>query len=499
MKFGQQMYSPKRFITALVSLSFILTFSSSFAALNESQKWLSSLHNRAKKIDGAFYYVSVQDISETFNVNTYYSNKVHKAILYFGLKKITLSAFNSFILIDKEVVQIPVATTYHHGDIYVPLKFFVPILNQLLTNGAADRFISGTSLNNILAINAQDKANGTLFRIATEDGFKPKNVSTRYSRKWLYVDVLGGRLDPDNIPHKIESSLVKEFVPVQLEEMVQLSFRLNRDISEKEIKTSYGKDEILISVPGKVDTDLLKRLKEDQEKWRIDKIVIDPGHGGKDPGTIGVSGTYEKDVVLAIAKRLKKLLEKNLDVEVLMTRDDDTYLSLKERTQFANKNEGKLFISIHANWNRNSSVNGAATYFLGLAKSEESLEIAQRENSVIKYEGGDSHFADFTDEQIILATMAQNSYNKESQDFAAMIQEEIHEETGLRNRGIKQAGFYVMIGASMPNVLVETGFMSNNKEERLLKNSSFQEKMAQAIYDSIKSFKEKYEWSMASR
>lgn len=493
------MYSPKRLTTALFFLTFLFTLSSSFAA-NENQKWLRTLQNKAKKVDGDFYYVSVQDIAETFNINTYYSNKVHKAILYFGVQKITVSAFNPFILVDKYVIQLPISTTYYRGDIYVPIKFFTPVLQQLLSNGATDQFITRSSISsNILSVRVQDKANGTLFRIATEAGFRPKNISTRYSRKWLYIDVLGGRLDPKHIPQKLESTLVKEFIPIQQEEMVQLSFRLNKDISEKEIKTSYGKNEILVSIPGKIDSDLIKRLKEDQEKWRIDRIVIDPGHGGKDPGTIGSRGTYEKDVVLGVAKKLKKLLEKNLDVEVLMTRDDDTFLSLKERTQFANKNQGKLFISIHANWNRNSKVNGAATYFLGLAKSEESLEIAQRENSVIKYEDGNSHFDDITEEQIILATMAQNSYNKESQDFAAMIQEEIHKQTGLRNRGIKQAGFYVMIGASMPNVLVETGFMSNKKEEKLLKKSSFQGKIAQAIYKSIKSFKEKYEWSMASK
>ncbi len=493
------MYSPKRLITALFSIILILIVSSLFAA-NENQKWLRTLQSKAKKIDGRFDYISVQDISETFNVNTYYSNKVHKAIIYFGDKKIIVSAFNPFILVDKYVVQLPLATTYYRGDIYVPIKFFAPVLSQLFSSNTADQLTTGNSLgNNILSVHSQDKANGTLFRIATEAGFKPKNTSTRYSRKWLYIDVLGGKLDPENIPQKMESTLVTEFIAIQQDEMVQLSFRLNKDIGDKVIKTSYGKDEILVSIPGKVDSDLIKRLKEDQEKWRIDKIVIDPGHGGKDPGTIGTRGTYEKNVVLGVAKKLKSLLEKNLDVQVLMTRDDDTYISLKERTQFANKNQGKLFISIHANWNRNSKVNGAATYFLGLAKSEESLEIAQRENSVIKYEDGNSHFAEFTEEQIILATMAQNSYNKESQDFAAMIQEELHKETGLRDRGIKQAGFYVMIGASMPNVLVETGFMSNKKEERLLTKSSFQIKMAKAIFKSVKSFKEKYEWSMASR
>ena len=122
---------------------------------------------------------------------------------------------------------------------------------------------------------------------------------------------------------------------------------------------------------------------------------------------------------------------------------------------------------------------------MGLARSDEAVEIAQRENEVIKYDDSDQE-SGLTEESIILATMAQNAYNKESQDFADMIQASLAKHTGVRNRGVRQAGFYVMVGASMPNVLVETAFLSNKKEERLLKSSSFQQKVAQGIYESVK-------------
>jgi N-acetylmuramoyl-L-alanine amidase len=244
-------------------------------------------------------------------------------------------------------------------------------------------------------------------------------------------------------------------------------------------------------------SDIIAKLKNNREKWKIDKIVIDPGHGGRDPGARGRGNTREKDVVLDIAKKLKKIFEKKSDVQVFMTRETDEYISLKDRTQFANKKEGKLFISIHANWNRNSQVSGATTYFLGLAKSEEALDIAQRENEVIKYEGnGDD--SNYSNEMKILATMAQNDYNKESQELAAMIQKDMEQHSGLADRGVKQAGFYVMVGASMPNVLVETAFLSNPREEKLLKSSSFQQKVAEAIFESVMRFKEKYEVELAA-
>ncbi len=393
----------------------------------------------------------------------------------------------------------PIATRYEEGDIWVPVKFFMPILRRALgsvqpTNGDIQ---PGAGVN-LFGVSVEEKANGTLIRVSTGGRFKASSLSTRFSKRWLYLDILGGKLQQNSFVKSISSSEVREVVPVQLQEMVQLSFHLKRSVAEKNIQLSQQQNEIWISIPSKkvVSADVIRKLQEEQKKWRIDKIVIDPGHGGRDPGTSGPRGVHEKDVVLAISKKLKKIIERNMNVKVLMTREKDEYIALEDRTRFANKNEGKLFISIHANWNRNAAVDGATTYFLGLARSDESLEISQRENAVIKYDDRPSSFGQMNDEKIILATMAQNSYNKESQDFAGMIQKHVSSRTKLRNRGVKQAGFYVMVGASMPNVLIETAFMSNKREEKLLKSSSFQEKVARGIFDSIKSFKRKYESTM---
>ncbi|MFQ5650038.1 MAG: N-acetylmuramoyl-L-alanine amidase [bacterium] len=464
----------------------------------QTPDWERDIRLKARKIDGDFYYVALQEIAESLNAHTYYSNKVRKAVLYLGETRVIVTAFNPFVLLESQVLQMPVATRYDDGDILVPVKFFVPILKRALhaTERANDEVRSDLGAGvNILGVQVETKANGTLIRVKTREEFNESSISTRYSGNWLYVDILGGRIDPTSFATQIASDDVRDIVPVQLEEMVQLSFQLNRSVMEKSIHVSQQGNEILISIPSHegLSADVLKKLHDVQAKWRIDRIIIDPGHGGRDPGTTGPRGTHEKDIVLAVAKKLKRLLERRLGVEVLMTRQTDKYVSLKERTQFANKNRGKIFISIHANWNRNRNVRGTTTYFLGLAKSEESLEIAQRENAVIKYDDGPSSYGQLTDEKIILATMAQNSYNKESQDFAAMIQGQISRKTGLQNRGVKQAGFYVMVGASMPNVLVETAFMSNKREEKLLNTASFQEKVARGIFESVKKFKEKYE------
>jgi len=201
----------------------------------------------------------------------------------------------------------------------------------------------------------------------------------------------------------------------------------------------------------------------------------------------------EKDVTLEIARRLKRLIERRLKLRVVMTRNEDRFIPLKERTSLANREGGKVFVSIHANSNPSKHVDGFTTYFLGPAKTEEALEVARRENEAIQYEDETSGYADLSDENFILVAMAQNAFNKESQDLAATVQEELDRAVPLTNRGVKQAGYYVLIGASMPNILVETAFISNPNEERLLKSGTFQEKIAEALCESLRRFKAKYE------
>jgi N-acetylmuramoyl-L-alanine amidase len=459
--------------------------------------WEDKLQSKSRKSSSGFEYISLQDVAEVLTAQTYYSSKVRKAILYLGEEKVTVTAHNPYVMVGQNLLQMPVDTEFADGDFFLPLKYFVPIVRDALLRAGLlnDSAYPDLALNyNILGVTVEEKTNGTLIVVKTRKAFPESNISTRYSRRWLYLDVLDGKIDK-SFQSDIQRGLVKQIVPLQMEQMVQLSFQLDRDIVTRDLTVSNHENEIWISIPNpdKTNSSIIERLRTDREKWKIDRIVIDPGHGGRDPGTRGRSKVYEKEVVLDIAIKLKKLLEKKTDIEVFMTRETDEYLSLKERTQFANKKNGKLFVSIHANWNRSQQVHGATTYFLGLAKSEEASDIAQRENAVISYDASNGNGEDYSAEMKILAAMAQNDYNKESQDFAAMIQRSIEKGTELGNRGVKQAGFYVLVGASMPNVLVETAFLSNSKDEKLLKSSSFQQKMAESIFESIMEFKNKYE------
>ena len=226
-------------------------------------------------------------------------------------------------------------------------------------------------------------------------------------------------------------------------------------------------------------TDLIKEKK----KWQFDTIIIDPGHGGKDPGSIGYKGTKEKDIVLDVSKRLARKIQKNLRVKTILTRDEDVFIRLQDRTKFANTNEGDLFISIHVNSNESKKPYGFETYLLKPGRNQEAINVALRENSVIELEG--NKFEKLTDEQLIQATIAQSGFVQYSEKFAALVQEEIDKRVQSRNRGVKQAGFYVLMGASMPNVLIELGYISNPNEEKKLNSSSYRDMLATSIYYAI--------------
>ena len=448
-------------------------------------------------------YISLYDFAELFNARTYFSERTKKMIVHLGDNVIKVAAFNPFIIVNNKIYQLTVDTYFKDNEIFVPLNDFTDIIRQIAPgavklNEKAKRLeITSNYQANINHIDIQEKENGSLLKISVSRKFASSEVGLRVRHGWLYVDIYGGTVDSIALSRKIRQGIVSEILPHQISDQIaQIGFKLRRSILEKQLFVD-NPNEILISLRTKKDISqkITYELEEEKKKWLIDKIVIDPGHGGKDPGAIGRGGTREKDVVLAIALELRRVIREKSDIKVLMTRDDDRFIELKQRTEFANRNEAKLFISIHANSNLSRRIKGVSTYFLGIGNTEEAREVALLENSVIKYEK-DSKYADLSQENMILSTMAQNIYNTESEDLAAIVQREISKHCNLKNRGVRQAGFYVLWGASMPNILVETAFISNKSEEKLLRQPSFRKKIAEAIFESVIKFKKKYEWGI---
>jgi len=219
-------------------------------------------------------------------------------------------------------------------------------------------------------------------------------------------------------------------------------------------------------------------------------VVIDPGHGGDDTGAQGPSGLAEKDVTLDIAGRLKARVLSEMDAEVILTRDADRTMALDERTAIANHNRADLFVCIHANASRRGHARGAETYFLSYqATDDESRSIAAFENNTMGLEEGvqkNGHL------EMVLWDLAQSAFMKESSVLAEIVQENLNDALDIANRGIKQAPFRVLMGATMPAILIEVAFITNPEEEKRLRDPGFKDKVSGAIFDSIKRFHEKY-------
>lgn len=231
--------------------------------------------------------------------------------------------------------------------------------------------------------------------------------------------------------------------------------------------------------------------------YRLRRVVIDPGHGGKDPGAVG-RRTKEKDVVLPISLKLGGYINEYLpDVEVIYTRTTDEFVELHRRAEIANRNNADLFISIHANANSNRNIKGTDTFVLGLHRTKENLDVAMKENAAILFEEDyDEQYQGFdpnSPESYIIFSLMQNTFLGQSLNFASYVQGQFRERAGRIDRGIRQAGFIVLYQTTMPSVLIEVGFVSNEEEERFLMSDQGQSYIASAIFRAFRDYKESIE------
>ena len=230
----------------------------------------------------------------------------------------------------------------------------------------------------------------------------------------------------------------------------------------------------------------------------IKTIVIDAGHGGKDPGATGPGKTNEKDVALSVALKLGDYIHKNYaSINIIYTRQTDKFLELHERAEIANKNKADLFIAVHCNSSTSASIYGTSTYVLGLHRTEANLDVAKRENSVILMEGDRDKNYEFdpnTPEGNIIMSMKQNAFLDQSIDIASKIESQYETIGKRKSLGVKQAGFYVLYKTTMPSLLSEIGFLSNPDEEKFLASAKGQDQIASSLYKAFKEYKYEMEY-----
>ncbi len=443
-------------------------------------------------------YLRLSSLSGELNLqsNNYNDNK--KVIIHYKQNKIILSHNSSFIMINDEIHHLFHYIIFKNNDFYIPAKSFIQTLNttNIITNISIDSseksLIISSPDYNITDYQIITKGNGYSIEINTEKTFNEKLLSiAKSSNNWISISIPGGELDSTTFHKSHMIHPVIDIKTVPMNNVLQLSFLLSIIPDDFDISTINKKIIIRLDVAQKSNAE---KIKNDKKKYIFDRVILDPGHGGKDPGACA-NGVKEKDITLSITRKIGKKLEKTLGVKVIYTRTEDVFLSLKKRTEIANKNNGDIFLSIHANAIDNSpSTKGFETYLLRPGKTQDAIDIALRENSVIK-EFEDNQDSYSSGSEFILATIEQNAYVKESEFLAREIQYQLSNSLKNKklNRGIKQAGFQVLVGASMPNVLIEVGFVTNSNEAQNLSSKKYQDKIAQGIVNAIVTYKNRYE------
>ncbi|MBI1922351.1 MAG: N-acetylmuramoyl-L-alanine amidase [Geobacter sp.] len=324
----------------------------------------------------------------------------------------------------------------------------------------------------------------------------------------IYVDLKGAKLSPGVKDVQIGDGLLKTARIAQYQaDVVRLVLDI-QSIKEFKVFTFSDPFRVIIDVRGERQAELKKpeepalekappkeelkkpATKEVKEKGtfkpgKIRRIVIDPGHGGHDPGAVGQNGAREKDVVLQMGHKLAKKLREDLGLDVVMTRSTDVFIELQERTAIANKVNADLFVSIHANASLNRNASGIETYYLNLAKTEKVAQLAARENG--------TSLEKVSLLQAVLFDLMANYKLNDSAHLAEDVQKSAFRKvssgySGVKNLGVKQGPFYVLVGATMPSILVETAFISNEKEEVRLTDDSYQDVTVAGILDGIKAY-----------
>jgi N-acetylmuramoyl-L-alanine amidase len=465
-------------------------------------------------------YVSIIDLAETYNLKIDYDPGLNSMTVIRGDNTLKLHNLSRHMDVNNAVANLMAPARLFHGSMYVPAATFCSLFSAMVPGTIAwDEkewaLSSSGSVGSVRTIDFEKRLHGTLIRIGMTELLDYEDIlQDTGSQKWLHVKLKNGVLDPDSLVIAQPLGMVNSVRTTARDGEMFVSFLVADNMERYDITGNHESEEIMISlrekramqlanndlsgnIPGEIPFDST----HNGDIWIIDTIVVDPGHGGRDPGAVGPKGTKEKDIVLAISKELKKIADKRGEIKTILTRSDDTFLSLRKRAHIAIENNGKLFISIHANSTRNKRVSGMEVYFLSQAKEESAKRVAELENASAKLEDNPDYYASLASlldnekmpQEIkeIYGDMAFNAFLTESQNMCSILLDSAISKTRQKNRGVKQAPFYVMLGtqAAMPSVLFEIGFISNANEEKLLKRASHQRRIAESIYNAVITFK----------
>ncbi|RKZ13423.1 hypothetical protein DRQ32_01610 [bacterium] len=441
------------------------------------------------------WFISSQELSDLLGVGRFWRTDVRKLVLRIDDRRVTFTVGARSVVGNDETIMLRQEVLYFEGEAWIPLEFLSDVLPRLSDRQASvdaqARTLSlGERRLNVLGLEVSRGGDQTELRIRLESALAFRVDDSRVRN--LVIKIYGGALDPGQIRLNTAQGLVDAvrarqadgyaYVEVDLSQLASRYQSLTEDDGKTILLRMEQAPVTLIPEPQPRGTYMVQTLPPEQQgrDVAVRRVVIDAGHGGGDLGAEGLNDLREKDITLAVARQLEKILERRDNIEVILTRDGDESIGLIERTEMANRYKADLFISLHCNAWPNARARGVETYFLSPAKTEWDADVARKENAGVRAA---------EDLDFMLWDLVQNAWIQESATLAEEVQSRLSTDLGMNNRGVKQAGFRVLVGAFMPAILVELGFVTNREDAARLSSPAFHEAAAESMADAIVQFR----------
>jgi len=443
-------------------------------------------------------YLRSAAVAVIFQATRLWQAPLQRLTVQVGGTAFAVSAGSRLVVSDQQEVLLPVPVLVAEGDLWLPVSFLTDVLGPgvrqtVRWDPEQRRLAVGSASYNVTGLRVERLTRATAVHIRGDQPLGYRVTATEPGH--LILKIYGAEIDPSAVAMSRPRGLVSWVRSSQKKDHALVLIGIDDLVGRYRTYTRDEGREIVIVLEEEQVSALPEPIPRGRASIALDlepidvtrtveirTVVIDPGHGGGDVGAIGPSGVQEKDVNLAVARRLINYLEHESDLEVVLTRDDDTQKDLAARAEIANTADGDLFISLHCNSWFDSGASGFETFFLSPAETDWSRSVEAKENQA----DGET-----SDVEFIVWELVQNSFIASSSDLAEVVQLHVCDDLGLPNRGVRQAGFRVLVGAYMPAVLVEMGFVSHPEEERRLASGRYQERLAKALGDAILVYRER--------
>lgn len=443
-------------------------------------------------------YVPSITVANFLQAGRYWESRTLHLDLIVGGLTFGMTAGTRLINTDQGDVLLPVPVLEYEGDLWVPMVLVAKVIgpriqDRIKWDNKEHRLELGEADYNITRLKVEVLGRATMVHVYCDAplGYRVHSPGTGL----IELKIYGGEVDRRSVATSRRRGLVNIVSSQQQDDFSTVTIMVDDLVGRYRSYTADEGREIVVvleesqvqAIPdpimqGHANVNLDHGPIDVTNEITVQTVVIDPGHGGHDMGAVGRGGILEKDVNLAVARELKRYLERESDLQVVLTREKDEYLELAARAELANRSGGDIFISLHCNSWFNTGAHGLETYFLSPARSDWARSVETAENSNA---GGEPEDVEF-----IVWELVQNQFISSSSQLAETIQAHSDENLGIPVRGVKQAGFRVLVGAYMPAVLVELGFLSNEREERQLGDSSWQRTLAKVLGEALLEYRD---------